>query len=171
VAVEVGVAPGVEDALERRGWHLDAEEPALVLCPLPAEFPPPPAALTIRTVIDASGLDIFRSVSATPSVFLPSLAAALDPAVALLVGYDAGGPVATARVTQLASITDITGVVTVPAARRRGYGTALTWAAVAEGRTRGGTAAMLTATALGYPVYVRMGFRPAGVYRTYLPPD
>jgi GNAT superfamily N-acetyltransferase len=171
IVVEVGVAPGVEDELQRRGWQRDEEEAALVFSPPPAVVPPTPAALTIRRVIDASGLDAFRSVTETPSVVLPSLAAALDPAVALLVGYDAGCPVATARLTQLGSITEITGVVTVPAARRRGYGTALTWAALAEGRARGGSAAVLTATEMGYPVYVRMGFRPVGVYRTYLPPD
>lgn len=168
IVVEAQTAGAVEDALRARGWRLDEEEPALVLRPLPAAVLPALPGLAIRPVVDAAGLADFRSVSETPSVFLPSLAAALDPAVALLVGYEHGWPVATSRLTCLGAIAEITGVVTVPAARRRGYGTALTWAAIAGAVARRCTVAMLSASAMGYPVYLRMGFRPAGVYRTYL---
>jgi len=63
----------------------------------------------------------------------------------------------------------LTGIVTMSAARRRGYGAALTWAALAAGREQGCVAATLTATEMGYPLYQRLGFQPAGVYRTYLP--
>lgn len=168
IVVEAETAEAVEDVLRERGWHLDEEEPALVLQPLPTVIPAAPPGLDIRPVVDAAGLVDFRGVSETPSVFLPSLAAALDPQVALFVGYSDGRPVATSRLTCLGPIAEITGVVTVPAARRRGYGTALTWAAIAGAMARRCTVAMLTASAMGYPVYVRMGFRPSGVYRTYV---
>jgi GNAT superfamily N-acetyltransferase len=171
IVVEVGAAPHLEGVLRARGWRLDEEEPALVLSPLPRSVPPAPPELAIRPVVDAAGLADFRGVSATPSVFLPSVAAALDPAVALIVGYLGGRPVASSRLTCLGPIAEIMGIVVVPSERRRGYGTALTWAAVGASRARGCTAAVLTATELGYPVYVRMGFRPAGAYRTYLPPE
>ena len=165
---EAEAAGSVEREAERRGWRLDEEEPALVLAPLPDVFPPPPPELAIHLVGDAEGLADFRAVSETPSPFLPPRAATRDPAVALFVGYVEERPVATARLSCLGSVLDVMGVVTVPMMRRRGYGTALTWAAVAAGRARGCTAATLMATALGYPVYVSMGFRPAGIYRTYV---
>jgi GNAT superfamily N-acetyltransferase len=171
IIVETKTAPAVEEVLRARGWQLDEEEAALVLSPLPPAPPPAPAELVIRPVLDAAGLADFRGVSETPSVFLPSLAAALDPAVALFVGYVAGHPVASSRLVCLGAIAELTGIVVVPAARRRGYGTALTWAAVAAARARGCAVVTLTATEMGYPVYVRMGFHPVGDYRTYLPPD
>ncbi len=167
IVIEVETSGTVEREAQRRGWRLDEEEPALVLAPLPPVPPPPPPELAIRQVGDAAGLADFRGVSETPSRFLPTLAAALDPVVALLVGYVAERPVATARLSCLGAILDVMGVATVPAMRRRGYGTALTWAAVAAGQARGCIAATLMATAFGYPVYLGMGFQPAGVYRTY----
>ncbi len=172
IGIETGTAQLVEDMVRGCGWRLDEDEPALVLAPVPAPLPPALPGLAIRAVIDAAGFADFQRVSETPPIFLPSFAAALDPAVALFVGYDvAGRPVASSRLTCLGTIMDLMGIVTVPAARRRGYGTALTWAAIAEGWARGCTAATLTATAMGYPGYIRMGFRPVGIYRTYLPPD
>jgi GNAT superfamily N-acetyltransferase len=171
VTVEVEAAPPMEAALRAAGWRLDEEEPALVLTPLPEAVPPPPPGLDIRAVTDAAGLADFRALTGTGERFTPSLAATLDPGVCLLVGYREGRPVATARFNvQGGSVADINGVVTLPEERRRGYGTALTWAAVAEARARGCTAAELTATEMGYPVYVKMGFVPVCTYRTYLPP-
>jgi ribosomal protein S18 acetylase RimI-like enzyme len=161
----------IEDGLRARGWRLDEEEPALVLSSLPAAPPPAPPELVIRPVVDAAGFADFQAVSETPSVFLPSLAAVLDPAVALFVGYVEGRPVASSRLVCLGPIAEITGIVTVPAARRRGYATALTWTALAAARERGCQVATLTASPMGYPVYLRMGFRPAGLFRTYLPPE
>ena len=171
VVIESGAAAVLERVLQVRGWRLDEEEPALVLAPIPEAGPPAPADLDIRQVVDTAGLADFRQVSQTPSVYLPSLVAARDPAVVLLVGHVGGQAVATARVTCLASVVEVMGVVTLPAARRRGYGRALTWAALAAGRVRGCTAATLTATAMGLPLYQSMGFQPAGTYRTYLPPQ
>ena len=171
MVVDTEAARALDAGVRTRGWRLDEEEPALVLAPLPGVTPPPPEGLAIRRVLDAAGLADFRGVSETPSIYIPSLAVARDPDVALFVGYVRGRPVATSRVVCLGSTVEISGVVTVPDARRRGYGTALTRAAVAAGRERGCTSAMLTASSSGYPLYVRLGFQPAGIYRTYLAPD
>lgn len=169
--MENGAAAALEQMLLVQGWRLDEEEPALVLAPIPDAGPPAPADLDIRQVVDTAGLADFRRVSLTPSVYLPSLAAARDPAVALLVGYVGGQAVATARLTCLGSVVEVMGIVTVAAARRRGYGRALTWAALAAGQMRGCTAATLTSTAMGLPLYQSIGFQPAGTCRTYLPPQ
>jgi GNAT superfamily N-acetyltransferase len=170
VAIEVESAPAVVAVLEAGGWEMEEEEPALVLLELPPTIPSPPAGLTIRRVTDEPGLEDFRTVTGTGTAIIPSLAAATDPGVACFVGYVDGVPAATARLVCLGSIVEITGIVTVPAHRRRGYGTALTWAAIAEGAARGCTTATLTATPLGYPVYLHMGFQRVCTYRTYLPP-
>src|SRR5262245_949563 len=50
----------------------------------------------------------------------PSSLCALDPAVALLVGYLNGKPASSAFVYAVGPVAGITGVATVPAYRRRG---------------------------------------------------
>ncbi len=169
IIVEADSAQPVEDAIRARGWHLEEEEPALALAPIPAP-PPPPPGLTLRLVTTDAELADFMAVSQTGSRWIPSLDAALDPAVALFVGYDEGTPVATSRIARHGDVGDINGIVTAPAQRRRGFGTAMTWVAIAEGARRGCMAMTLTATEMGYPVYLRMGFVPVCIYRTYLPP-
>jgi GNAT superfamily N-acetyltransferase len=170
ILLEVEVAAVLEATLRADGWQLLEDEPALVLPRVPTPIPPPPPGLAIRRVTDMAGLAAFQRVSGTPPRFMPSLAAARDPQVALFVGVMAGQPVATARIACAAGVTDITGVVTAPPYRRRGYGTALTWAAVAAGAAQGCPVATLTATAIGAPVYRAMGFLLVCTYRTYAPP-
>lgn len=169
--LELDTAGAVDEALRARGWRLDEEEPALVLVPTPRIFPPWPPGLTIRRVVDEEGLVRFHALSPLGARWVPTLSAATDPAVALFVGYADGEPVATSRLVCFGPTADLTSVGTAPAYRRRGYGTAVTWAAVAEGVRRGCTAAMLSATPMGYRVYARMGFVPACTFRTYVPPD
>ena len=59
-------------------------------------------------------------------------------------------------------------VATLPEARRRGVGTAMTLHAMAEGRRRGASMAVLQATDFGRPVYERIGFSVAFDYALYL---
>ena len=169
VLVESEVAGPVEDALRVGGWEMDEEEPALVLAPIPA-IPPAPPDLAIQPVTTEAAFADFLAISRTVHRWVPSLRAATDPAVALFVGSVAGAAVATARLACYGAVGEITGVVTMSAHRRRGLGTAMTWAAVAEAARRGCTAITLSASEMGYPVYLRMGFVPVCRYRTYLPP-
>lgn len=169
IVVESETAAGMEAEVWARGWARDEEEPALALVPIPTP-PPPPPVLAVRQVTTEREFADFIAVTGRPLTFVPSLAAALDPMVALFVGYHEDEPVATARVACYGAIGEVTGVVTAPAWRRRGLGTAMTWVAVAAGVERGCTAITLTASPMGYPVYVRMGFVPVCFYRTYLPP-
>jgi GNAT superfamily N-acetyltransferase len=186
VVVDVEAATGVDEELRRRGWTMDEEEPALALPALPDPLPAPPAGLAIHRVCTEATLADFRAVNGAGSRWLPSLEAATAEGVAVFVGYatgaDAGAvasaagdggtavAVATARVARHGDVGDVTGVVTRPEYRRRGFGTAMTWAAVAAARDMGCAAFVLTATELGYPVYRKMGFMPVCTLRTYLPP-
>lgn len=168
--VEAETSHVVEAELACRGWTLDEEEPALALPAVPDPLPAPPSKLTIRRVGSETELAHFRAISGGGDRWLPSVNAATAPGVAVFVGYVAGQPVATSRVARHAHVGDITGVVTRPDLRRRGYGTAMTWTAVAAAVEMGCAAFVLTATELGYPVYRKMGFVPVCTLRTYLPP-
>lgn len=188
VMLDANVASPVEDALRAAGWQLIDEEPGMVLAALPSTIPPSPPELTIRRVIDDVTLRDFWSVSAPPGTvdqdavdapltdpftdltryFNPSVACALDPEIGLFTGYVDGRAVATAAVYRADGIAEIGAVATRPDSRRRGYGAALTWAAVAEGAARGWTAAALRASELGYSVYLHMGFVTAATIRLYV---
>jgi len=171
VLLDVEAAAELDRVLRDAGWELDEEEPALALASIPAAPPPLPSGLEIRRVTTAAELDAFFSITGTARHRIPSVAAALDPDVALFVGYVDGRPVATSRISCHGAVGDINGVVTAEAYRRRGIGAAMTWAAIEQGQRRGCDAMTLTATELGYPVYRRMGFVPVCIFRTYLPPS
>jgi ribosomal protein S18 acetylase RimI-like enzyme len=83
------------------------------------------------------------------------------------LGYWEGKPVATAGLFCAAESAGIYHVATLPEARGRGIGTALTSALMAEGRARGYEVAVLIATDMGIPIYRRLGFQsyqPLSIY-------
>lgn len=186
IVVEADAGHPVEAELRAAGWKVFEDEPALVLPSIPAA-PPSPAGLEVKRVQTAEGRrDLIRvmaegfgeptSVGGTElsldamDSFTPSLTCALDPAVALLVGYMDGQPAAAAVLFAVGPIAGITGVATVPAYRRRGLGTALTWEALREGAARGCTCATLAALGASYDLYRKMGFIHVCNHRAYGPP-
>lgn len=60
-------------------------------------------------------------------------------------------------------------IATPEAHRRRGYGRAVTAQTVAAGVAAGAHTAYLQASAMGYPVYERMGFRTAETWQGHYP--
>jgi GNAT superfamily N-acetyltransferase len=69
------------------------------------------------------------------------------------------------------SVAGIYWVATLDEQRGRGYGAALTWAAVAGGRELGCRIASLQASRLGRPVYSRMGFVHVLDHESLRPPE
>ena len=65
--------------------------------------------------------------------------------------------------------TGIYAVGTLPEARRRGVGTAATWAAVAAGRDWGCDTIVLRRARWAFPMYQEMGFRTVVRYTTFRP--
>jgi GNAT superfamily N-acetyltransferase len=79
------------------------------------------------------------------------------------VGRLDGRPVATNMLFCGAGVAAVFGVGTVPDARGRGLGAAITLEPLREARERGYRYAVLFASDLGAPVYRRIGFRDVGV--------
>ncbi len=186
IVVEADAGHPIEAELRAAGWKVFEDEPALVLPTIPAAVPPLPAGLEVRTVTEAERRrDLIRVLAAgfgaptgeggtelppdTMDSLAPSTACALDPEVALLIGYFEGKPASSAFLFTVGPIAGITGVATIPAYRRRGLGMALTWQAIREGAARGCTCAALAALGASFDLYRKMGFIHVCNHRAYEP--
>lgn len=136
--------------------------PPLMLRP-PGRTPPLIADLEVRPVADAATLADFGEVLVAgfglAEVGVPAVA---DLALAgsllhlhLRVGYVDGVPVATAGATVHHGIVEVDWVATLPGARRRGYGAAMTAAVVGVAPE---LPAVLLASDDGLATYRRLGF-------------
>jgi hypothetical protein len=76
-------------------------------------------------------------------------------------GYVEGEPVSTSASVVSGGFVGVYAVATSPAARGKGYGEALTWAAAGTDATLPVT---LQASELGEPIYRRMGFETVGTF-------
>jgi len=83
------------------------------------------------------------------------------------VGWHGGAPVALAMLMPAAGVAGIWNVCVVPEGRGKGYGEAVTRAAMSAGRTLGYRYAALNPTRAGLPLYRRLGFREIARYREF----
>jgi GNAT superfamily N-acetyltransferase len=159
-----------ERGVEQSAWLV----PQMVL----QQPPEPPASapgVTVRSVSDGRSLDEFRQVSVEDGTseyvarHLFSDAIAADPDVELVVASLDGRAVGTSLAIRTDDVAGVYAVATLADARRRGVGTAATWAAVAAGRVWGCATVVLQASEMGFPMYRAMGFRTVLRYAIFRP--
>jgi hypothetical protein len=163
--------------LEPAGWRAGPDPIPGMAIDLPAAVPPPPAGLAIRRVETPDLLVGYRDTAFGAFGYpLPVAPRFMNerlfglPQVRLFAGLVDGSVVATSMLIASGAVAGIYWVATLEGHRGRGYGEALTWAAVAGGREFGCRIASLQASKLGRPVYARMGFAHVLDYEHLLPP-
>jgi hypothetical protein len=129
----------------------------------------------IRKVTDATGIDEHRTVvtegfGSHPSIALGTTCAELlgRTECVVYVGYAEGAPVASGLGWRSGRAIGVYAIATVPAARRLGYGAAMTSRVVMDGLAAGCDLAVLQASVVGRPIYERLGFRVEVRYRAYV---
>ncbi len=167
IAPAVPLAPWTE-VLQRHGFHIDQDTPgmALDLDRLPPDRPTP---VTLRIVrvdnvdqlkvwshIFIAGYELPHAWEADVYDLMAGLG--LDFPLRNYLGYLDGEAVATATLFLGAGAAGIYDVATVPHARGRGLGTALTHAPLTDARKLGYRVGVLQSSEMGYNVYRKLGF-------------
>ena len=140
-----------------------------------------PRDLTIKVVEDKSTLDVWAEIAAAGTGFAQPVAAmvktveqdiGLQPANGLrrYVGYLGGVPVAASGLVLHAGVAGIFAVATLPHARGKGIGGAMTRIPLLDARAEGYEVGTLQASEMGYPVYKRLGFETVCGIELYLLP-
>jgi ribosomal protein S18 acetylase RimI-like enzyme len=162
--------PDLGDRLAAHGLVQDGVMPGMAVALAGWSAPPVPEGLTIELTDDAASfhdaMDVmfegfempretqplfeerFRGYSVGPRATSRTYVARLD-----------GRPVATSLGATFDGVVAIYNVATVPEARRRGAGGAITAAAMADAQRQGATWAILESSEMGRSVYERLGFR------------
>lgn len=140
-----------------------------------------PASLNVQLVANESAMADWLRVLVIGSAFLPDIERVLfdllkrlgfhpNPTVRFFLGTLNDQPVSTSMLFLGGGIAGIYCVTTVPAARQRGIGTALTLAAMREGLADGYHIAGLQSSEMGLPIYQRLGFREYCTFGTCFSP-
>ncbi|HLG01681.1 MAG TPA: GNAT family N-acetyltransferase [Acidimicrobiia bacterium] len=172
--VPVALADPFGDAGADLGIDWVMNFPAMNLDVAAVGIPRPPGDLDIRDVHDCAEIEEFLAANAAgfgapPEMLAAALRAGIThaPNIVAFSGTCDGRVVATSIVVVAAGAAGVYGVATVPEYRRRGFGEALTWAAVEAGVARGCDVATLQSSDSGRSVYERMGFRVVLEYRRF----
>ena len=160
---EVPISYGLEPAVSLY--------PGMVLCPIP-DPPTLSAGVSVVSIFEPS-LEEFIGVleesglraELARRLISPSFAA--DPDVQLFVGRLDGKPVGTSIAIRSGDASGVYNVGTLPGARRRGVGSAVTWAAVGVGKAWGCDTIVLQSSVMGLSMYEDMGFRTVAPYVTF----
>lgn len=176
VQVPEPLAVHVDGSLQRLGMAVGFRAPGMARATT-RDVPPPPAGLRIERVTDPAGLEANTlaaalgfgapDASAMDGLFPPSLLD--DDRVTFLSGFVDGAdtPSAVAVSVVAEGVAGVYSVAVHASARRRGFGEAMTWAAMRDGARDGVDEVLLQATPLGRPVYERMGFAHVRTHLRY----
>jgi GNAT superfamily N-acetyltransferase len=157
----------------------DAVTSAMTLHPV--RDPAPPADLEpgfeICRVTDETGLEDHRRTVTAGFGADQSVADAMigiglldRPECAVYVGYLNGQPLTAGLGWRTGRTIGVYNIATIPAARRHGFGEAVTAEVLADGKAVGCDVGALQASSMGRPIYERLGFRMALRYIGYVEP-
>ncbi|MDY3558901.1 GNAT family N-acetyltransferase [Gemmata sp. JC673] len=179
VLVEGGAGHPMEAELRARGWAVDEDEPAYVLPALDSiGTHPVPPDLTIRRAEGQGGADSYKALTAAAfqappefaDLMVPSVNFMFDPDIAIFIGSAGGIDVAAAAYSRAGSTAVLWGVATLEPYRGRGYGAAVSRAALAHAASQGCDNAALRSGPKSRPLYERIGFKYVCQHRTYAAP-
>lgn len=158
VAAELGLAPDP--------WRL----PGMALDPIPDSIPAPPTELELRLVRTNDDLEAWYAAAGEVMRALIPPTFALDARVRWVVGSVDGRPLCVSIVVDAPRAFGIYSVGTRKDARGRGYGRAVTWAAIDAARNAWGRKpVVLQSSEMGDAVYRAMGFVEICRYAVYAP--
>lgn len=145
--------------LERRGYARERVETALLLR---SSAPPPyPGPLAITEVSTDEQRAIYGPLGWTAETAEIGVAIARTAhrlGFTMLLGALDGEPIASSMAVVTGTMVGVYNVSVAEPFRRRGFGEAISWAAVAAGLQRGATDVWVGSSAMGYPLYRQMGF-------------
>jgi GNAT superfamily N-acetyltransferase len=162
--------------LDAHGFTAEGDQGWMVRNPRSAAgaVPPVPAELQIEHVDDPDALHDFELASAAgfgsepqPRATWHAPAILDDPRFAILRGRVEGRTVATSMSFRDAGVLGVYGVATLPEARRRGYGAAMTSAALGADLS---IPAVLQPSEMAESLYGRLGFERFTTFRSWARP-
>jgi ribosomal protein S18 acetylase RimI-like enzyme len=173
--------PDLDRHLRLAGFDLVSDNAGMALdLGRATDVEPAPPGVEIRPLEDLEGLDAWGEINRRALELDPLRARAWRDAQDRAIGSPGpmriwianlhGEPVAAAALFEGAGVAGVYNVATVPEARGRGIGRAVTATVLAEAIARGHRLAVLGSSDLGYPVYHRLGFREVSRLRSYALP-
>lgn len=172
--MQVGVHDELIEQLMASGYVVRREEP--ILCAQAPEIPTYEGVLEIVPVRNDDELSaMFKRVGISPEAddfsAQMSRVTAVMPNAAEQWGLIDDELVAGSIVVTSPPVAGIYAVSCEPNFRRRGFGTAITWAAVKEGLAIGAEYVFMGSTPMALPIYRKMGFEPVCTYRMLVRPE
>ena len=169
-------APGLASVPLARGLVRELSlYPGMVLHPVPQSPPSAPGVTVVRVtrsnLAEHQGVHVESGMPLELARRLFSASFATDPDVQLFTVRLEGRAVGAAAAIRTGDVSGVYAVGTLPEARRRGVGTAATWAAVAAGSGWGCDTIALQSSEMGYAMYAAMGFRTVVPYTNFKRPS
>lgn len=172
-----GHSPQLADELAAQGFAAQGVAPGMARALFPGDAVPTyPDDVVCNIVEDDAAMAAWTSVVLRGFRIVPAHRAALAeylahypalPDMCLMLACDAGTPVAAGLVLRHAAVAGLYWITTLPTARGRGYGAAITRALLAQGIALGCRLAVLQSTPAGLRLYRRLGFHTVcrvGIY-------
>jgi GNAT superfamily N-acetyltransferase len=172
VQVRADLRDRFDEAVRELGLEPDTwTDPGMALHPIPDPPPPPPGLRIERTGPDT--FEDWHTALSSGSNFRRAFPRTVlgDPAFRLVTGYAEDEPVTAGSAIITGEVVGVYAVGTAERARRRGFGRAITWAAVQAGMEAGCRIAVLQSSEMAVGVYEGMGFVEVCRYVEYQRPQ